>query len=77
MHETVSWRRRTAALATAMSLLAACAPASSSCPPVVSYDRTVLAQVADELDRLGPDSATARLLADYGVLREQVRACFN
>jgi hypothetical protein len=75
MHGTVSWRRRTAALATAMSLLAACAPASSSCPPAVSYDRAVLAQVADELDRLGPDSATARLLADYGVLREQVRAC--
>jgi hypothetical protein len=59
----------------AMSLLTACAPASSSCPPAVSYDRAVLAQVADELDRLGPDSATARLLADYGVLREQVRAC--
>jgi hypothetical protein len=56
-------------------LLAACVPASSSCPPAVSYDRATLAQVADELERLGEDSATARLIADYGVLREQVRAC--
>jgi hypothetical protein len=70
-----SWRRRTAALATAASLLAACVPASSSCPPAVSYDRATLAQVVDELERLGEDSATARLIADYGVLREQVRAC--
>jgi hypothetical protein len=70
-----SWRRRTAALAMATSLLAACAPASSSCPPAVFYDRATLIQVATELERLGPDSATARLIADYGVLREQVRAC--
>jgi hypothetical protein len=70
-----SFRLRTAALATATSLLAGCAPASSNCPPVAFYDRATLAQVADELERLGPDSATARLLADYGVLREQVHAC--
>jgi hypothetical protein len=56
-------------------LLAGCAPAGSSCPPVVAYDAATLSRVADELDRLGADSATARLIADYGVLREQVRAC--
>jgi hypothetical protein len=41
----------------------------------VSYDRATLAQVAEELERLGEDSAAARLIADYGVLRAQVRAC--
>ena len=62
-------------LATATSLLAACVPANSSCPPTVAYDRATLAQAASELERLGPNSATARLIADYGVLRAQVRAC--
>ena len=70
-----SSRRRTAVLAMAASLLAACAPVSSRCPPPVAYDRTTLIQVAEELDRLGPNSATAVLIADYSVLREQLRAC--
>jgi hypothetical protein len=56
-------------------LLAACAPANSSCPPAVDYDRATLVQAATELERLGPNSATSRLIADYGVLRAQVRAC--
>jgi hypothetical protein len=42
---------------------------------VVEYDRGTLLQVAEELDRLGPDSATGELIADYSVLREQLRAC--
>jgi hypothetical protein len=58
-----------------MSLFVACAPANSSCPPVAAYDRDTLAQAAAEIEQLGPDSATARLIADYGVLRAQVRAC--
>jgi hypothetical protein len=70
-----SLRRRTAVLVTAASLLAGCAPGSSSCPPVVEYDPRTLLQVAEELDRLGPDSATGELIADYSVLREQLRAC--
>ena len=70
-----SSRRRTAVLVTAASLLAGCAPESSSCPPVVEYHRGTLLQVAEELDRLGPDSATGELIADYSVLREQLRAC--
>ncbi|MCI0430003.1 MAG: hypothetical protein L0210_05605 [Rhodospirillales bacterium] len=75
MSETANWRQRTAALAMAASLLAACAPASSSCPPLVDYDRATLAQVASELERLGAGSATSQLIADYGVLRAQIRAC--
>jgi hypothetical protein len=75
MSVTASWKRQAAVLATAMSLLVGCAPDSSSCPPAISYDRDTLTEVAGELQRLGPNSATARLIADYGVLREQVRAC--
>ncbi len=75
MSANASWRRQTAVLTTAMSLLVGCAPGNSSCPPAIGYDRATLAEVAGELERLGPNSATARLIADYGVLREQVRAC--
>ncbi len=75
MSANASLRRRIAVLAMQTSLLAACAPASSSCPPAVAYDRATLEQVAVELERLGAKSATGRLIADYGVLREQVRAC--
>jgi hypothetical protein len=56
-------------------LFVACAPANSSCPPVAAYDRDTLAQAAAEIEQLGSNSATARLIADYGVLRAQVRAC--
>lgn len=75
MSANANWRRQAVALATAMSLLAGCVQANSSCPPTISYDRTTLAEVANELERLGPNSATARLIADYDVLRAQVRAC--
>jgi hypothetical protein len=56
-------------------LLIACAPAASSCPPIVVYDRIQLEHAAEEIERLGPNSATGRLLADYAVLRDQLRAC--
>jgi hypothetical protein len=75
MSASASSTRRTAVLAMAASFLAACVPAISSCPPTVPYDRATLVQVAEELDRLGPDSATAMLIADYSVLRAQLRAC--
>jgi len=35
----------------------------------------VLGRAADELERLPQGSAVERLLADYAVLRDQVRAC--
>jgi hypothetical protein len=75
MSATANWKLRTIVLAMTASLFVACAPANSSCPPVAAYDRDTLAQAAAELERLGPNSATARLIADYGVLRAQVRAC--
>lgn len=69
-----------AALATVMILLTACAGAgfdtvSSVCPPVAEYSRAGQAQVAEEVAALPNGSLIAELLADYAVLRDQVRVC--
>jgi hypothetical protein len=55
--------------------LVACATPASDCPPLVAYPPALLAQAADELARLPPDSAIETLLADYAVTRAQLRAC--
>lgn len=75
------WMRRFAVLAIAMSLLTACATATSEprvatvCPPVVDYSRAFQARAADELDLLPVGSAIAEMLSDYAVMRDQARAC--
>lgn len=72
---------RLAVLGIGMSLLAACATATSElrmatvCPPVVEYSREFQARAADELDLLPEDSAIAEMLANYSVIRDQARAC--
>lgn len=53
-------------------------------PPLVDYAPEIQGRAADELERLGPPcardtivadcSAAARLIIDYGVLREKIRA---
>lgn len=53
-------------------------------PPIVEYDVEVQDRAADEFEKLGPPcardtiigncSAAARLLMDYGTLREKIRA---
>lgn len=50
-------------------------PAIALCPPVVSYDAAFLARAADEVEALQDGSALADMIADYGVMREQARAC--
>ena len=72
------WMRPAAALAIAMNFLTACTGGSfdtvaSACPPVVEYSRAEQARVADELAALPPGAAIAEWLADYAVLREQLR----
>lgn len=73
--------RRLAALAIATISLSGCATGVSksrvvaTCPPVVVYSREFQARAADELDLLPKESAIAEMLADYGVMREQARAC--
>ena len=75
------WRRQLAALAIATSLLSGCATDGSepgiatACPPVVEYTRELQARAADELDLLPEGSAIAEMLADYSVMRTQVRSC--
>jgi hypothetical protein len=69
---------RLAALAIVTSLLAGCATARSdggACPPVPAYSREFLARAAGELERLPPGAAIEQMLADYQVMRDQVRVC--
>ncbi|WP_336429213.1 hypothetical protein [Roseovarius sp. E0-M6] len=45
------------------------------CPPVVEYSREVQARAAEELLLLPEGSVVVEMLADYAMMREQVRAC--
>lgn len=75
------WTKPAAVLATAMISLTGCATGSSEqrsnsvCPPVVAYNREEQRRVADEIDALPEGSVIAGWLADYMVLRGQLRVC--
>jgi len=74
------WTRPQTALAIATLLLSACAGDGSeappgACPPVVAYSEAEQARVADEVAALPEDALIVGWLADYAVLRDQVRAC--
>ena len=64
-----------------MIFLTGCATGSSDerfaaiCPPVVDYGREEQRRVADEVEGLPEGSAIVEWLADYAVLRAQVREC--
>ena len=62
------------ALATPLS---ACAPgaSSSSCPVVKPYTPAEQSALATALDALPGDSPLRGAIDDYGVLRDQARAC--
>lgn len=72
-----NWMPQLLGLVIALLWLTGCATGGSSlaCPPVAAYDQQFLARAAAELEILPPGSAIEALLADYSVLREQVRAC--
>lgn len=65
------------ALGLGATLLSGCATAhfDVACPSLVEYSREDQVRAADELDSLPADSALGRFMADYGRLRQQVRAC--
>ena len=74
------WTLPAAALVIPMIFLSACVRAGSDipasvCPPVVQYSRVEQAQVADEVAALPQNARIVDWLADYAVLRAQVRAC--
>ncbi|MEP1746477.1 hypothetical protein [Ascidiaceihabitans sp.] len=55
--------------------LAACATVvSDAVPQIKEYSPEVQAQAADELEALPEGSVLPMLIADYAVLREQLRA---
>jgi len=72
-----------AVLVIATSLLTGCATDGSepgiptACPSVVEYSREFQARSAEELQLLPVGSAISEMLADYAVMREQGRVCFN
>jgi hypothetical protein len=49
--------------------------ATWACPTVVEYSRAERAKVAAEVVALPEGTEIAKWLADYAVLRDQVRAC--
>ena len=70
-----------AALLIAVLWLSACAMGGSDtrapCPPVVDYAAADQARAADEIEALMEGAVIVRMLGDYAVLREQVRACLR
>ena len=75
------WRRPLAVLVIATSWLTGCATAgfeatgSAACPPVAEYSREIRNRAMGELALLPERSAVVEMMADYTVLREQVRIC--
>jgi hypothetical protein len=44
-----------------------------ACPPVEEYGREIQAQAAEELALLPDGSAVVAMMADYAIMRDQVR----
>jgi hypothetical protein len=74
------WTPPQTALAAAMIFLTGCAGAGSegfysACPPVVEYSRAEQGRLAEEVAALPEGAMIVGWLADYAVLRDQVRHC--
>ena len=64
------------ALAIATLWSSGCAPTGSDgCPVLVNYAPEVSARLAEEIESMAPGMITPDIIADYFVLRQQVRAC--
>lgn len=78
MHKS-AWLRLTIILA-AIPLLGACQTVRSStvkisCPTIKSYDKATLDKALSEYRKLPAGSEIKRMIGDYQVLRDRVRAC--
>lgn len=74
------WTQVRIALAAATICLSGCAtadfnPTSVACPVEVDYSRAEQERIADEVATLPAGALIVGWLADYAVLRAQVRAC--
>ena len=74
------WTPPHAVLAAATIFLTSCATAGSdappsACPPVVEYSQAEQARLAEEIAALPEGALVVDWLADYAVLRAQVKAC--
>jgi len=59
-----------------MALLSGCVRAvSDACPTLYSYTQEVQDQAADELQSLPEGSALSVMIGQYGVVRNEIRAC--
>jgi PBP1b-binding outer membrane lipoprotein LpoB len=64
---------------TASLLLSGCATAPSEvvCPIPKDYSLEIQRQAANELESLPVNSVVASMISDYGVVREELRACLE
>lgn len=73
------WTPPAAAPLIVMLWLSACAMGSSDssapCPPLVQYTSAEQTRAAHEVEALPEGAVVVRMLGDYAVLRDQVRAC--
>ena len=74
------WTPPPGGLAAATIFLTGCATAGSdappgACPPVVAYSQAEQMRVAEEVAALPEGTMIVGWLADYAVLRDQVRHC--
>ena len=67
-------RLSTIALLLAISLIG-CSQTLSGCPPLREYDQAFRERLRGEIAVLPHEAAIVSALADYVVLRDQVRAC--
>lgn len=81
MPNVICLKKLLGVLAVGMIFLNGCATGSSDwratgvCPPVVEYSRDEQRRMAEEVEALPEDSVIVGWLADYALLRGQVRAC--
>lgn len=68
-------RSRLTAVLLLLPLAGCAAVPSSACPPLKNYTPAQQTAAATELDALPAGSVLAGMVSDYGVLRDQVRAC--
>lgn len=62
----------------AFTLMAGQCTPTTSCPPLKAYSKEFLAETAKEVELIAATSPhVMKMLRDYGVNRDQIRACLK